>query len=1334
MAIACPNKNSKEWKMLVKQVGEDLAHRAFAFNDFQMPDVRPTTEIKKAVGFQPTLENTAGLASKLRNYNQRNNTSHSFEATRAWGNTFKIEMKYNYLPVNKAQQQLRDLRRQEPMAVENLVNTYPNASILEQVRQLDLFDSSDIIPSAPYQVEASEKVRIKKLQTEFIRQKDLLKKADTADKKKAITGNIIELKQELDEAEGRIVRSKGIEGFEDVLQFGDVQLKEVEALLKNPAVSADDLTYAQRIVNLWIKAGDFSTPADEHIILDQYEFDTPAIREEFRGRAAKAADLQGRLITLARQHVTAFVREHSGRNLSQDEIYKHLIDANKLSVETLNLSRLGDPMLSSAFSAVERANILAQQEANDIFKKLDELTTKFLKKSGNNYDILKQRTAAGLETGRLVDRFSDEFYKKRNELIDQAFNRRDTNTGKTKKDSALIKNFFDWTKANTIMFDPRMLFPDSIPEDSLMPDTFLYNYKTFTEAEKDAHIAELKKQLGQKGYDLYFEQAKKKIDKFQQERTVVFDSIQNNPVWSQDEKTVKFREWLRENSPYATMDMQEDPSLRLKSDNTYYAVHGLREYIIQVPKRFADGKETGWYDKNFDKIEADEDLLAYHNYIRETLKSLNYVLPPQKRRIMGVGVLPTLEKTLLDLFSEKGMMVGITPLWNKFKQLQTTTDFATSITSDIDPLTGDIEQSVQIQYIQDTDSRVNDLVREKSIAFRQQTGNPPTAEDRKRFKEEARDMLSKDKSWDISKVLKAYALNVLAYKHKTNIEPQIKLVEQAFRQRKELQTNRAGQVQTKTVGKETQAVAKKDLQNLNDGLDFLLKTFYGTGTRKVEGVSKTKLYTKEEELRKKELEALLANEDDEDEKTFLQAQIDALGGYRTMSGVVDTALKFTTLKGLGWNLMSSFSNIGFGTIANIIEAADGRLMNTANLRRAYTLTLNSIGRNLSADVLFNDPNGVATKIRSLMDDWDILQTSANELFDNSQKSSLSKLKRFGPFTLQQRSEYLNQAPIMIAVMMDMKAKDPQGNDVSLWDAMGQDAKLKEGYTTDVDIPKVIQKIKRISEMTHGDYNNQLKVKSTAVGRALSQYRTWMFEGFANRFEGEKVDDMLSYGMDEPYIRKGRYRSYTMGQLTTAGIGIGTMMLPGIGTLIGAGVGIIAGKLGGMQTQYSAVEDTLYSLKQLARKLMFMKPDFKGRFSEVDAANMRKNMMELHIMLGLMGLGLLLKATIDDDDEDQMLTKILLNQTLRLRTDIAFYTNPLEAEKLTKTAIPMASLVQDCYELISDIKKNFDDDPENDYFRSGPFKGHAKWAVHSGEIIPGPVQVIKAYRTGSTIFE
>ena len=229
--------------------------------------------------------------------------------------------------------------------------------------------------------------------------------------------------------------------------------------------------------------------------------------------------------------------------------------------------------------------------------------------------------------------------------------------------------------------------------------------------------------------------------------------------------------------------------------------------------------------------------------------------------------------------------------------------------------------------------------------------------------------------------------------------------------------------------------------------------------------------------------------------------------------------------------------------------------------------------------------------------------------------------------------------------------------------------------------------------------------------------------------------MLGYGMEEPYIRKGRYRSYTLGQLTTAGAGIGTMMLPGIGTVIGAGIGVLAGKLGGLETQYSAVEDTLFSLKQLARKLMFMKTDYGSKFTKVDAANMRKNMMELHLMLGLMGIALLLKAAIEDDDEDeQMVTNFLLNQTIRLRTDIGFYTNPLEFEKLTKTAVPMASLVQDSYEVVSDIKKLFDEDSENDVFASGPFKGHSKWAVHAGELIPGPAQGIKTYRTGSTIFD
>lgn len=1328
MSIACPNKNSKEWKMLVKQVGDDLANRAFAFNNFQMPDVRPVTEIKKAIGFQPTLENTVGLKTRLRKYNQANNTSHSFEATRIYGNTFRIDMKYNYLPVNKANQEARDLRRQEPVAVENL------NPIIEQSRQLDLFNSSDILPSAYTQVESAEKVRTRKLQVELIKQKDALKKTQDKDARRDIIGNIVELKQTIDEAEGRIIRSQGIEAFEDVLIFADSQLQEINQLLSNSAVSADDLVYAQRIVDLWIKAGDFSTESTDHIILDEYEFDTPPIREEFRLRAAKAQDLQRRLTALGSEHITSFVQQYTSSTLNKDEIFKAMVDANYASSMFLNLSRLNDPMMTAAFTAVEEANILAQQEANQIWKTLDSLGAKFLKKSGGNYNILKQLTDDGLETGRLVHRFSDEYFKTRNTLVNQAFNRVD-NKKRPKRDPAAIKKYFDWTRDNTIMFDPRMLFEDSIPADSAMPAEFLYGRVKFNEEDKAAHIADLKKQLGEKGYNLFLERSQKKVEQFQQERDAVYEKIQINPTWSQDEKNAQFTDWLRENSPYWAMDMQNSPAMRVKSDNSYYAIYGLRNYVIQVPRKFVNGQQTKWYDKNYEKIEADEDLLAYHSYLLDTLKSLSYVLPPNKKAMMNVGVIPTLEKTLVELFSEKGMKVGVKPLWDKFKQLQTTTDFAIVINSDINPLTGEIAKSVQLSFIEDTDSRIEELVREMAIEHRQRTGKPDTAEDRKRFKQVAQDQLSKDKSWDLTKILKAYSLNVLAYKHKTNIEPQVKLIDKAIRERKEIQTNRASQAQYKMVDGKPIPVTEEGLKYSKESWDFFMKEYYNLGTRKVEGVTKTKLYTDSEKKRKAQLEELLSKEEDETEKAFLQAQIDALGGYRTGSGVVDAALKFNTLKGLGWNITSAFSNIGFGTISNWIEAADGRLVNMTNMRKAYMLTMNSIGRNLSADILFNDPNGTATKIRSIMDDWDLLKTSANELYDNSQNSSLGKLKRFGPYTLQQRSEYLNQAPIMIAVLMDMKAKDPEGNEVTLWDAMGPDAQLKQGFTTEMEIPKVIQKIRRISEMTHGDYNNNLRVKSTALGRALSQFRTWMFEGFAGRFEGEKPDYMLSYGKDEIYVRKGRYRSYTTGQLATTGAAVGTMFLPGIGTVIGAGIGVVAGKIGGMQTQYSAMEDTLFSLKQLARKLMFMKTDYGTKFSEVDAANMRKNMMELHIMLGLMGVALILRAGMDDEEEEKsMMANFLLNQTVRLRTDIGFYTNPLEFEKLTKTAVPMAALVEDVAQVVKDTNKFFNDDNEDDVFESGPFKEDSKMLVHLGELIPGPAQAIKLYRTGSTIFD
>jgi hypothetical protein len=990
--------------------------------------------------------------------------------------------------------------------------------------------------------------------------------------------------------------------------------------------------------------------------------------------------------------------------------------------------------------AVERATIEAQREASEVWSKLDKLGEKVLKKTGNNYNIFKQITIDNKETGRLVHRFSPEFFETRNQLLKNAFWSKDPKTGDIKRDKNQIKSFFDWINTNTISFDPRILSEDTVLEDGTMPTKFLYNEVKYNEGEKQKHIAELKSQLGEKGFEYYMSRVDKKIEKFKLRREAIYEKTQMEAGLSQDEKDALFEIWLREHSPYWGMDMIENPFSRQKGKDSYFEPKGVREYVEQVPRKTINNAATKWYDKNFEKIESDEDLLEYHNYMLDTLNTLRYMLPEQKQALMGVGVLPTIEKSLMDVFNEKGLMMGIVPFWDKMKQLQTTTDFATTIYNDVDPLTGDIKKNIQLQYIQDTDARASSLVKEMAIKYKQENGKPADNKKMQEFRREARDVLSKQQTWDLTKILKAYSLTVLAYKHKSAIEPELRLLNQEIQDLGELEINKANQVQTDPNGKVISN--KQGLVNIKSAWEFFFDSQYlGIGGRKVEGVSKTKLYTKEEQKRKEELEDLLSKETDDKNKDFLQEQIDSLGGFRTASGAGDALLKLNTLKGLGWNFGSAFSNIGFGVISNLIQGADGRDYSMKNLRKAYMLTLNSVGRNLSADILFNDPNGTATKIRSLMDKWNLLQTSNKELYDTSQKSSFNKLRRFGPYTLQERSEYLNQAPIMIAVMMDFKAKDTEGNEVNLWDAFGPDGKLKEGYTSDFDEIRIIQKIKKIIEMNHGDYNNALKVKSTFMGRAFSQFRTWMFEGFANRFESgvksdgtPNIDYALSYGLSDPYIRKGRYRSYTKGQLTTTGAAIGTALLPGIGTALGAGAGYLVGKFAGLETSENALSDTLFTLKQLARKLMFKPTQFQDKFDATDAANMRKNMTELYILMGLMGIALLLKGMVDDDDEkDSMVTNFLLNQTIRLRTDVGFYTNPLEFEKLTKTAVPMASMIQDVSELFGDIGAHLNDE-EDDIFQSGPFKGSPKWLIHAGELVPGPAQGIKLYRTSNTVFE
>ena len=1367
----CINKNTKEWKILLSQTDDNLA-RMIYHQYGRFPDLVKKTDLKREIGFKTEMENFAGMARKLGKYNTKHGTSHSFTKTRVYGNTWKLELHMNYLH-RSVETERRRRAKKEPLFVATSIPedadsgfTSPNIDSpsvqasrktrytpIETEADLGYFDENGdfkpnadvkndidfLIPSAPDALTDTEVVRKERIEKEIIQTKEGLKTTKDTATLRLLTARLGNLKAMLEDSKASVAASRKVAKYEDFLTSGSEHVVELENLLNQKNISPAEISYALRLIDLWSQIGDFSMPANKHIILDEYEFNTPEIREKFQLLGNRISVLESNFQTLKEEAVLDFTRKFTRGDLTEDEIFSSMKDMSWQDANLVNQGRSQDPMMRAMFNSIEYANTNAQVEASEVWEDLDSLSKRILKKTGNNYNIFKQLSKNGKETGRMVSRFSDDFYTTRKAYATKAFHT--YKDGKLKYNKNDIAAYFDWVDANTATFDTRYLFPD-LSEDETVPEEFLYNRIVFSEEEKAKEIARLEKHLGKKGTEFYLARQEKLIEKYRLQR----DSKYENVFESADsefanlslaEKKVLFQDWLKENSPYWASDMIDNPLSRSKGKGEFYKNGGFK-YAIQIPKKSENGKDLGWYDKNFEKIEADADLLEFHTLVSDILNKMHYLLPEDKRRMMGVGSLPTVSKMITEMFGEAGLRMGITPFMDKLKQLQTTTDLSTTISSDVNPKDGAIQRTLGVSFVEDIEAEVNKQARIKTIAYKKANpGKVMSAPELRAIKEEIRNNLSQNKSWDLVRILKAYSLSVIAYKHKMAIEPQIRLMQDQFNTRKETVTNKAG----KSLFKNNKEASETGLKNYKESMQYMLDvSYWGVGGRDVEGVSKKKLYTKEEKARKIEIESLLEDAENTTEKdrALLQSELDNLGGHRTLSGVGDTLLKYMTVKSLAWNVFSGVSNTGFGVISNLIEASDGRVYNMKQMRKAYSLTMSSVGKNLTFGAI-TKADGTAIKIRTLMDKYDLMKTSNQELFDTSNKSSTSKLKKFGPFSIQERTEYVNYAPIMISIMMGMEAKNANGDTVELWDAYDSEGVLKEGFTTDVDEVKMVQKIRRAIEMAHGDYNNPLKIKKKFLGRAASQFRTWMFEGYYNRFEEQREDETLGYtgrADDTAHVRKGRYRSYTAGQTTTAGAIVGTTFLPGVGTIIGAGVGALVGKWKGLDTDMSYGADVLFTLKQLGRKLATKTQFDEAGFSKVDAANMRKNMTELYLLVTLAGVAVLMKAMAgdDDDDEGKFMMNFLLNQTTRLQTDINFYTNPLEAEKLTKTALPLLGLMKEAGTFFTDVAHLFDDDLKNDSFASGDFKGMSKLAIHGGLLIPGVATPIKTYKSINKTFE
>ena len=1318
----CPNTSSKEWKVMMGHLNENEAeaYRAYIAHGYTIPPVISLTELKQAVGLTSgrySVTQQIKVNKKIRIYNMQNGTSHFVQwSPYGTGELSTAELRFNYMPVNKERQVDRDRRRKMIgygllQDVESFENVYtPSESEQEAGRFVegdflppDYFPATEVKRTGPKfralitSKEADRKVLYQDRDKLYLANKN----ASTVEKKAEIATKIARVNKAIEKVEDDIAKLLTLDSLDQIEAYAEEDMRTLEKIFSKSNPTRQDLLIARRIIHVWDEAGNFDG-TKPHIFYDPDEYmardkGLKDITDKFEGWRKRAIAYNTRLFDLE-EKFTERDTKTTFSGVDSINFQEPLPDMSAFWTNVLDISEVDDVRFQVIHAWVKEANFAAHREFMVIKERIEEL----VKATGlSNFNIFQQTFSNEDEnkTGDLVHRFTQEFLdweKNIKRERDRAKKHIDTNiAGYVKANIAFIEKL----RENTETIDARIFFHD--PE--------FTHYPAPTEEQKAKEKERLVKLLGEKGFQEYYDLAQKQVEEYKIQEKAQRSFYEAEMEESADEL---ISAWIVSNSPYYYADlMQKGYDLVTYNDKHSYPT---MRFVRPLPK------QEKHFDNKFKRIEQNKDYLELYNYMTELLHDLKLYFPNQKVSFMEMNTIPFLSKKVSEIFSDEGVGAAMSAVKDEIKKSLRTEDLSTIGTPED-------QKELQVQMIHNNQGRINDYILLMDTQYRAEHDEGPDPETVEKWRRQIISQIAEEKSFDLDRVLKAYASAALTYKHKAMIEDQIVIMQDILERAMERKQNAAGEQQ---FDKDGNRLAKKGLENLRKMMESYLDVVYwGYPSNKPEGKMKGRILTDDEkeaklvlEKSQEDLDKLLADGkidmlEYDYRKNVIDDQLANLGGVKTLSKYGDLVLQYIQMKGMGWNLFAAFANLGFGFISNVIEASDGRNYSPNSFWKAQAMVMNSL-----PGVNKLTPNG--NKVRELMYYFDVLKQAKNELYETSStrlfKRIGDKLDWANPYAPQSRTEYMNQAPVMIAMMMDQKVKrvvNGKEEEISMWEAFDTDGKLIEGVSlSDKELTQFKIRVDKLVKMNHGNYDpdSAIKFKRIWFGRAISQFRTWAYQGFAERFKGEFKDFQLKNQLTEAdfVVRKGRYLSYgaywSYMQQENGWMGMG------------------------------AVFNGTY---QLLRKLVGAHTTFDdmvkkgGRFTEVDAANMRKNMTEIALYLFITAFILLLKNVDADDDDDKaikMARTFLINQMGRLGTDIMFYSNPIEFERLFRNAIPAFTLVTDAAKFIDSAWALIIEG--EDKLQSGPNKGESRTWRDFKKLVPLATQIQKLQSSGEQVYK
>jgi len=707
------------------------------------------------------------------------------------------------------------------------------------------------------------------------------------------------------------------------------------------------------------------------------------------------------------------------------------------------------------------------------------------------------------------------------------------------------------------------------------------------------------------------EEARVKNNLYLNDRIAFMDSLHAEAMMDDsmtlEMEDAKLKKWTIENSP----------STYIHSFKGQAIIKGVRlngdKHTISIPQAKINGKDTKWYDKNFAKIESNPDIKAYYDFYKESMEFITKSLPISDMSTTPENFVPNIKKSFMESFAEKGMTGVGSGVWENFVDVMTSHDNNTA-SADRNVRTGAVNKRIPVRFL----SKIS----------------------------------AEDKSRDLAKSLEVMTLMALGFKHRAKVENDVLILQEAINSAAVRKVNSKGELMHDAEGKIFEETGSQSLikQQANESIDFTLygiKRNPGENTGIVLGkdakssVEATQLNKKIKLLNEKLKMGLISKEDYSLEVNPLNERLTEIDGQNvTTADIADGMMHITQLKGMGYNITSSINNMTFGLISNITHAAGGADFSIKQSLAAYRIMLSSTAKSLGSK-----GTGSAMKVNALSNKFDTIDEVNDAAYGSTSKSK-SKLK-FGPYELQRRSEYFVQNMNMVAMMLNTKVKNLKGVETSLWEAYDDKGEWKtEEYGENKDWDGDINnehdlkkhkafrnKLKAVNSRVHGNYDpNDLKLaKKTVLGRFGLQFKSWLPEAVATRFEPATYDENLGRWV------KGSWRT--------------------------------VGHLGFMGT-----------LKAFAKIATRSKTGL-NHLSPVDQENVKKAFSELSWYLTIIMAGIVASGLGDDDEEKSIPRTLLLNQLNRLQGDVEFFMSPSSIKRTISDPVAAIKVYTDATKAI-----------------------------------------------------